>query len=182
MFGFGQDGALIDPFWSPWGTAGVIRVEPEDAPAWVGSFEAGGLGGVSGVYASPDPHRLVVASNGTVLLVDVRDPRAGAAATDRHVQQVEAVADAGLLLLVGYSEMTAIGASGLAWRTGRLGLDGLRVLHTSVDAIACEIDHPGEVGTLTLDPATGQQTSGTRFDGYWPKDALDQLCPRSLSL
>src|SRR5260370_32218936 len=55
VHGFRRDGSIAEPFRSRWGTPLVVRFELPDGTQRVGLFEAGGLGGIAGLFASPDP-------------------------------------------------------------------------------------------------------------------------------
>jgi len=73
------------------------------------------------------------------------------------VIQVVPVETPPLLLLVGLSDITAIGAQGVVWRTARLCVDDLRV------GTGGNLD-----GTerISLDPATGVQRAGRRLRDF----------------
>src|SRR4051794_24070606 len=60
VHGFGRDGVLDEPFHSAWGAPLVLEVRPNRGARWVGQYAAGGLGGVSGVYACPNVEQVCV--------------------------------------------------------------------------------------------------------------------------
>lgn len=172
VFGFGRDGSLQESFDSRWGAPTVVEVLPFDGERWIGQFAAGGLGGVSGVFATPDPRQLCVVADGLTYLVRVDAAQHGALIAHHQVGQIEAVVDPDLLLLVRFIDIVAVGPDGVAWRSPRLAVDDLRVLSTSGGIIECSLDNLGSSATITLDAATGQQQEGTRLDSLWPPDAL----------
>jgi hypothetical protein len=45
---FKSDGSVVTD--SPWGPRIVLLVEPTNCEAWLGAFESGGAGGMSGVF------------------------------------------------------------------------------------------------------------------------------------
>src|ERR1700728_3218797 len=56
VHGFGRDGRIAaGPLRSRGGAPLIARFELADRAQWVGLFEAGGLGGIDGVFACPDP-------------------------------------------------------------------------------------------------------------------------------
>lgn len=172
VFGFGRDGAIDEPFRSVWGTPFVVEVLPRVSPRWVGQYAAGGLGGLSGVYACPSPNHLCVVVDGEAYLTDVERPRDGAVVAHDQVGQVVAVEGRPLLLLVRFIDIVALGPQGIVWKSQRLAVDDLRVVHASGDHIECTLDNLGGSPTITLEAATGQQVSGTRLDSFWPPEAL----------
>jgi hypothetical protein len=172
VYGFGRDGTVMEDFDSRWGTPTVVQVIPTGSSAWVGMFAAGGLGRLREVYACPAPQFMCTVVDGLAYLTDVSFPTGTTIAHDQ-VTQVVAVGGRPLLLFVSFDDIVAIGAAaGIAWRTPRLVVDGLRVVTASADGIVCTGDNLGGTETIELDPATGAQTAGTRMDSFWPPDAL----------
>lgn len=166
VFGYGRDGLGLDPFASRWGTPVVLGVHPDTAPAWIGMFAAGGLGQLTGTFGCPGRDNLCVVADGIAYLIDVTQPEAPAVIAQNMVWQVESVTDANVLLLVCPWDITAIGPNGVAWNTGRLAVDDLRIDQADTESIVCSLDNLGGTPTIELDPRTGEQMSGTRPD--WP--------------
>ena len=90
----------------------VLEVVPIDGERWIGQFAAGGLGGISGVCATPSPRRLCVLADGLAYLVDVDAAQRGADVVHDQVGQIEVVLEPELLLLVRFIDIVAIGADG----------------------------------------------------------------------
>jgi hypothetical protein len=155
VFGFGRDGRLQDSFDSRWGAPTIVEVTPIDRERWIGQFAAGGLGGVSGVYATPNSRKLCVLADGLAYLVDIDAAQHGADLVHDCVRQIEVVVDPSLLLLVRDIDIVAIGADGVAWASPRLAVDDLRVLSTADGIIQCSLDNLGGSPTITLNAATG---------------------------
>lgn len=173
VISYGRDGEPLAEFESRWGTPTVVEVTPAGGDPWVGMFAADGLGGVCGVFACPSPEQLCVATDGLAYLVNVKRPTDGAEIVHDQVGQIVAVERLPLLLLVRFIDIVALGPDGIAWKTPRLAVDDLRVQRATADGIECTCDNlEGSTSTLTLDPRTGEQTSGTRLDSFWPPDAL----------
>lgn len=156
-YAFGRTGALIEEydFEARWGTPLLARVEPFDAPVWIGAFAAGGMGLVRDVYACPSAHHMCVIVDGLAYVVDVRAPQRGAIIPAKAVTTVVPVKDARILLLAGDTDLAAVGETGNVWSTPRLVVDELRVLRASAEAIVCTGDVGGRMGTITLSPDTG---------------------------
>jgi hypothetical protein len=171
VFGFDPHGRRQESPDSRWGQPIVVEVETTEGRRWVAHFAAGGLGGGSGSYATPNSRRLCVVNAGLAYLVDIDAVEHGAEIVHDQISQVTAVRNPDLLLLVRFVDMVAIGVQGVAWRTPRLAVDGLRVLSASDGLILCSADNLGGSPTITLDATTGEQRSGTRFDSIWPPGA-----------
>jgi hypothetical protein len=162
-FAFDRDGSVVPELVSPWGAPCTLSVVPEAGLAWVGMFPAGGLGSVSGVYATPDPRALCVAVNGLVYLVQTEAPGQGAAIVLGAARQVVAAPKWSLLLFADYSDLVALGPEGIAWRSRGVSVDGLWVTDTEGEEIACSSFAVGERDlnptVVTIDPETGRVTS-----------------------
>ena len=172
IFGFDRDGRVQEQFESRWGAPTVVEVVPAGGERWVGQFAAGGLGGISGVFATPGSSQLCVVADGLAYVLEVHAAHRGAGVVHDQVGQVETVDGPDLLLLVRSTDIVAIGSAGVEWRSSRLALDDLRVLSTSGATITCSLDNLGGTSTITVSAATGEQVDGTRFDSFWPPDAL----------
>ena len=111
------------------GSASFVAIRPESGTDWIGSFAGDpSFGGLTGLYAAPHPRRLVVAERGVVFLVDVLDPPASVRVlVDGPALQIEPIVDERLLVLATPWTITAIDATGPAWTTRRLAIDGLRI-------------------------------------------------------
>jgi hypothetical protein len=172
MFAFDREGRIAGNAESRWGPPTVVDVLPQPGERWVGSFAAGGLGGVSGVFATPAPAQLCVVVDGLAYVVDVHNPGSGAVIAHDQVWQVEFIEEpARLLLLIRFIDIVALGEAGIAWRTPRVAVDGLRVVQAGPGGIECTCFNLNGTETITLDPFTGEQVAGTRLDSFWPPEA-----------
>ena len=175
VIGFDRDGNAVGDFVSRWGAPLVARIEPVAGPAWVAMFAAGGLGSFRGVFATPASTELAVVVDGLAYVVETAEPPSEAAAVLDGVHAVAACGDPPLLLLVTQLDILALGPSDVAWKTPRLCLDELQVRHADRDGIICSIDNSAAGwgnGEIVLDPASGDQVAGTRFNSFWPPEAL----------
>ena len=151
---------------SRWGDPLVLCVKPVDSPEWVGMFPAGGLGGLSGVFATPSPQRICVIVDGLAYLVLVDAPGAGAVMAQNIVEQVVPLEDPQLLLLVRVIDIVALGPGGIAWRSPRLAVDGLRVVRVDTQGIWCVGDSLSqEQDSFVVDRATGRVASRPHIGG-----------------
>lgn len=121
-YGFHRDGGATEPFRSRWGTPVIVRVTLPGTGQWVGSFEAGGMHALTGVFACPRPSDALVVCDGQPYLVDVTAPTRTTALHLRPVTQVCRVGDLDQIVLVSYSNLAALGPAGLAWHSERLCL------------------------------------------------------------
>lgn len=127
-------------------------------------FPAGGLGSLSGVFATPSPDALCIVVDGLAFLVRVDRPGDGAVIAHDQVEQVVAAPACGLLLLARPIDIVAVSAEGVAWKSPRLADDDLRVTGTDGSGIECTGGAlNGEPVTLVVDPSTGRVTSGARL-------------------
>jgi hypothetical protein len=172
---FDTHGSRSDTVATRWGPPFIARISPgSSGHPWVGMFESGALAeGASEAHACPNPTQLCVVVGGLAYLVDAE--RAGADATRllTPVTQIVAVDAPALLVLVTFSEAVALSDQGIAWRTERIALDGLRVDRVNGSEIHCAADNlEGGWDALVLDASSGRQSSGRRFGSIWPPNAL----------
>lgn len=154
FFEFEESGQVGESVSSPWGTPLLIEIERLDADVrWVGQFP--GRDGLTTTLATPDPFGACVISGGQAWLVDVRQPHNGARAVHSHVVATAAMTQPALLLLVGFTDIVAIGPDGVAWATDRAATDDLRVVATSDGLIRCIACIHGADELVTLSADTG---------------------------
>ena len=165
MIALDRDGHVKPELDTPWEAPAVVRVHPSGSDSWVGIFESGGLGGSTSLFATPDAERMCVLVGGQAFMTPV-DAEDASRNTVTHfpVRQVYTAEDVQLLLLVSYTDVTAIGRTGTAWSTPRLAWDEVEVLSASKDGIRCRgfLGIGGE-SLIVLDPPSGAVVSGPRF-------------------
>jgi hypothetical protein len=79
------------------------------------------------VFACPDPDKLCAIAGGYAYLVDVREPSRCTFLALKPVVEVLPLVEDGLLLFVGFHAVMAWGADGLAWQSGKLSDEGVRI-------------------------------------------------------
>jgi hypothetical protein len=143
-----------------------VRVVPKRGPAWVGFFALGFDSDqvVTQVCSSPDPDSFCTVIGGYAYVVKANDPEQWLRVDQRPVVDLRVVSQHGLLLFAGFTTITAVDQSGIAWTTERLSWEGLtitdiksgRLLGHGWDALA-DKEVPFEV-----DLKTGKHTGGAR--------------------
>jgi hypothetical protein len=166
-YGFQRTGLAEGPFRSRWGTPLIARFTLASGQTWVGSFEAGGMGGTDGIYACPDPSAALVVCDGQGYYIPVTAP---ARCTVISLDPITQVRPAGgtAVLLASFSTLAAIGRDGLTWDSERVCLDDLQITAADADDIDCTGSFPASTQRLTIDTRTGQIKAGPRFLDTWP--------------
>jgi hypothetical protein len=119
---------------------------------------------VNQVCSTHDPERFCVVVGGYAYVVNSSDPADWLRIEQRPVVDLRVLSHQGLLLFAGFTSITALGNSGIAWTTDRLTWEGLTItaidrgkLHGhGWDALADK-----EV-PFTVDLKTGKHTGGAR--------------------
>lgn len=106
-----------------------VRVTSQSGPAWVGFFALGFDSDqvVNQVCSTPDPGRFCVVVGGYAYVVNSFDPADWLRIEQRPVVDMRVLSHQGLLLFVGFTSITAVGSSGVAWTTERLTWEGLTI-------------------------------------------------------
>jgi hypothetical protein len=143
-----------------------LRVTPQSGPAWVGFFALGFDADqvVSAVCSTPDPERFCVVVGGYAYSVEASNPAEWLRIEQRPVVDLRVLPQHGLLLFAGFTSITAVGSSGIAWTTERLSWEGLTISEIEGDRLQghgwdalADKDVPFEV-----DLKTGKHTGGAR--------------------
>ena len=82
----------------------------------------------SGVWSMPEPRSICCVSGGYAYVIDTAAPGQFTFVDVRPVLKVLALADTGLLLLVGHRTMEAWGREGLQWESGKLSDEGVEII------------------------------------------------------
>jgi hypothetical protein len=81
----------------------------------------------NGVFGCPGPDELCAVAGGYAYVIDTNAPERAAHIALKPVVELLPLPAHGLLLFLGFHAIVAWGADGLAWQTGRLSWEGLRV-------------------------------------------------------
>jgi hypothetical protein len=143
-----------------------LRVMPKGKPAWVGFFAQGfdSEQVISEVCSSPDPESFCIVVGGYGYLMKASDPSRWLRVEQKPVVDLLVASQQGLLIFAGFTSITAIGASGVAWTTERLTWEGLTITEIQGDILRgkgwdaiADKEVPFEV-----DLKTGKHTGGAR--------------------
>jgi hypothetical protein len=116
----------------------------------------------SGVFACPDPEEMCAVAGGYAYVINTARPEQSTHISLKPVAEVKVLAEARLLLFVGFHSIVAWGAQGLAWETQRLSWEGVRI--TGVDnavlhGMGWDLMSDKEVA-FTVDLVTGRHQGG----------------------
>ena len=143
-----------------------LRVVPQSGPAWAGFFALGFDSDqvVSEICSTPDPDSFCTVVGGYAYMVKADNPAQWTRVEQRPVVDLRVLSQQGLLLFAGFTTITAIGSSGIAWTTERLSWEGLSITDIKGDKLMghgwdalADKEVPFEV-----DLKTGQHTGGAR--------------------
>lgn len=110
-------------------TGAYVRVVPAAGSAWSGFFALGfdSAHVLNAIFSCPDPKSVCVVAGGYAYVVNNSDPGQWFQIEQRPVTEVYALVELGLLAFIGFTSITALGTEGIAWTTGRLSWEGVRV-------------------------------------------------------
>lgn len=142
----------------------AVLVGPAGGQEWTGVFACGfdSPKVASGLFSHPDPERICVAAAGYGYIVVAREPRLYERVIAQPIVSVHPAREARLLLFADFTNISAYGPEGIAWRTGRLTWDGLRITGvsaTTVHGYGWDMPRDKEV-EFTVDLKSGQHAGG----------------------
>jgi len=143
-----------------------VRIVPAKGPAWSGFFALGFSSEqvISAICACPDPDSVCVVVGGYAYVVNVTDPTEWLQVEQRPVVDLRVVPAPALILFAGFTSITAVGTSGIAWQTERLSWEGIRFTGIEVDKLhgfGWDVMSDKEVA-FEVDLKTGRHVGGTR--------------------
>jgi hypothetical protein len=118
----------------------------------------------SGLWSCPDADDLCAVAGGYAYIVNTRDPEQFSQIEFRPVLHIEPLRGHNLLLFAGSYALLAWGEGGLAWKTGRLSSEGLRIAGIRGDALhgfGWDLMADREV-PFAIDLRSGQQLTANR--------------------
>jgi hypothetical protein len=173
MFTFPGATELKTPWWiEDWDherdDAVVIGVEPADAPAWIGLFQAGipSPRGASGVVALPDRESFAVLCAGAAYQVLAASPHDRQEISAGGIEAPVVVKDYELVLFTEHTAITAYGSDGVAWQSERLVWDDLHAVSVQGSALIAEgFDAPSNrIVRFAVDLKTGRSDDAPNPD------------------
>jgi hypothetical protein len=116
------------------------------------------------VCSSPDPESFCAVVGGYAYIVKVDSPAQWLRIEQRPVVDLRVLTQQGLLLFAGFTSITAVNASGIAWTTERLTWEGLTITEISGDTLRGRgWDALGDKeAPFEVDLKTGQHTGGAK--------------------
>lgn len=104
-----------------------VMVRPAADPSWLGVFALGYSSPhtSTGVFATPHPDRFLAVSGGYAYLANANMPEQTKFLKQQPIVWVGHCASPPLLLLADQRSVTAVDASGVAWQTAPLSMEGL---------------------------------------------------------
>ena len=143
-----------------------VRVIPQSGPAWVGFFALGFDSDqvVSQLCSTPDLGSFCVVVGGYAYVVKAGNPAQWLRVEQSPVVDLRVLSQQGLLLFAGFTSITALGSSGIAWTTERLTWEGLTITELIGDKL---LGHGWDAMTdkevpFEVDLKTGKHTGGAR--------------------
>jgi len=116
----------------------------------------------SGVWACPNPEEICLVAGGYAYVVSTAEPRVCVQIALRPVVEVRVLAEAELLVFVGFHALVGWGGDGLAWETRRLSWEGVRIEGVegeSLRGVGWDLRTDKEVG-FAVDLKTGECLGG----------------------
>jgi len=147
-------------------TGVYVRVEPRNGNAWNGFFALGfdSEQVVHAIATCPDPDSLCVVAGGYGYVMKAHDPTQWFRLDQSPVVDLRVLQTQKQLLFVGFTTISAVGASGLAWTTEQLSWEGIRIGEISAQKLhgfGWDALRDKEV-PFELDLSTGKHSGGSR--------------------
>lgn len=116
-----------------------LQIKPSDESPWLlrlyGEFDANSA---QGIYACPNSNFFLAVMDGVAFYVNSKLPFEAQVLKDSPVQSVLSYPSLDFLLVLDFTNMTAIDKSGILWSSKRLVLDELKVISISDKEIFCD--------------------------------------------
>lgn len=143
----------------------IARVIPNSGDAWVGVFAYGKNSpkdGATGLFSFPDPDIVCIVARGDGYLVRTNDPSDWKAVEVYPICAAVPIASRNIVVFANHTELTAVGASGVVWKTKRLAWSEMKLLRVTDDFIDGETwDIRSEENvSFRVDLSNGEHTGG----------------------
>ena len=140
----------------------LIRVRPSAGGEFLATCARGfaDLRMPTGLFPCPDSRELCAVAGGYAYIIDTAAPERSTHIPLRPVVEVLPNPEPALLLFVGFQSIVAWGRNGLAWQSGRLSYEGIRVTGVERDDLrgfGWDLQTDKEM-PFTLDLRTGKHT------------------------
>jgi len=144
-----------------------VQIVPSEGEKWIGTFAFGRFGAksITGVFTTPNPDELCVVSEGQAFMVDATRPKKWESLPIIPVIAVRSSKEQQLLIFANHTELLAIGDNGIAWRTGRLSWDSLKltgITNEAIHGVFWDIQTESEQ-SFSVDLVTGAHSGGVSF-------------------
>lgn len=145
----------------------TVKVMPHQGEPWIGTFAFGTIvpNGLSGVYTTPNPRRLLIVAKGDGYLVatDNRDQWERVATIP--TTDVRSIEKHGIIVVASFTHLVAYNNEGVFWKTKRLSWDNLKVISITDDELTGEYwDVQNEAKQrFIVDLKTGVASGGAVF-------------------
>jgi len=110
----------------------ILGVRPAKGEPWVGVFAGGGYGvppaAPEQVVGWPDEESFCVVKTGSGVVVRAREPRADREIDVFPICDVVSIPEPTLVIFANFTDLTAYGPEGIAWQSGRLVADDLKIV------------------------------------------------------
>jgi hypothetical protein len=116
----------------------------------------------TGIFACPNPGELCAVAGGYAYIIYTAAPERSTHIPLKPVAEVLVLAEHGLLLFIGFHAIVAWGREGIAWQTGRLSWEGIRIAGVDGDSLyglGWNMPTDKEV-KFAIDLRTGTHTGG----------------------
>lgn len=142
--------------------AKTYLIQPKDEKPWVLEI-TGDLANpeADGIYGCPSPNHFLAVTDSVAYYVNSQSPLDSLTLTNFPVQQIRSFPAFEMLLVIDFFSLTAIGPSGILWRSNRLVVDELKVVRATNEHLFCCGRYEFEF--LKLDRLTGKVLEGNPF-------------------
>lgn len=124
----------------------IVKVIPFGHESWTGIFAFGKLlyHAKNGLYTFPDPNKFSVVSRGRGYIVNAKKPTQWEEVKLQAIKEVCFADDLDLILYANPWEICAYNSDEIVWQTGRIAMEGLKIIKIDKKTLFGKIDMLGE--------------------------------------